>query len=109
MIIEVLHRTGGHPEIAQYLEEILLAAGVEVVGQRLYSEADGERGGPRGAVPFMQGVRIVLQGTRQAIVARQVATDAEVDTLLHGLTAAQSVSYRTFFARLNVEAIARVP
>ncbi|HEY8283436.1 MAG TPA: hypothetical protein VIJ28_03535 [Chloroflexota bacterium] len=109
MIIDVLRRNGGHPEIAQYLEEALREAGVEVRGQRLYSEAEGERSGPRGVVPFMHGVRTLLQGMRQAIVARQVATDAEVDALVAGLTAARTVSYRTFFARLNVEAIARVP
>jgi hypothetical protein len=109
MFVAVLRRNGGHPEIAQYFEEVLVAAGLEVVGQRLYSEAEGERGGPRDAVRLLQGVSDLLQSLREAIVEHEVATDEELDALIQGLAAARTVSYRTFFSRLTVEVIALVP
>lgn len=105
VLLEVIRRGGGHPEMARYLDEVLSAAGVEVIGQHLYSAGVG----PRGVGPLAHSLILSLKGLRPALVAYQVATDAEVDALVRGLTAAQAVPYRTFLVPLNVEAIARVP
>ena len=102
---EVIRHAGGHPEIAQFLEETSTAAGLQPLRQHAYMTGRG----PQGAGQVLQGAIDTLGGMRKAIVAHTIATDVEVDALLGALVEEQSMTYRTFLAPLYVEMIARVP
>lgn len=102
---EAIRHAGGHPETAQSLDEIVTAARLQPLRQHAYSmwAGSGE------AAQLLQSVIDTLRGMRAAIVARELATDADVAGWLEALTAAQSGTYQTFLGLLYVEMIAQVP
>lgn len=100
-----IHHAGGCPEVARYLDETVRAAGLHPVRQHAYLTWTG----PGEAVKVLQSAIDTLSGMRQAIVARSIATDMEVDALVRALAEEQSTAFRTFLSPLYVEIIARVP
>jgi ubiquinone/menaquinone biosynthesis C-methylase UbiE len=101
----VIRHAGGRPDIARYLDETVKEAGLQPVRQHAYLTWTG----PREAAQVLQSASDTLEGMRQAIVARSLATGVEVDALLRALAEEQSTSFRTFLSPLYVEMIARVP